>query len=48
MICGFCGVEQSVKSECSRCGKMVTRAVKKMGHWEGGKGVRDKGTMNKG
>ena len=35
MVCGFCSEEQSLKSECSRCGKQVTQVAKKSGFLEG-------------
>lgn len=47
MICGFCSREQAVKNECSSCGMALTRDGKKTGHWEGGKGTRNKSSMNK-
>lgn len=44
MICGLCKKEQSVKKECE-CGKNLVGSKSK--HWEGGKGMRDKGKMSK-
>lgn len=44
MVCGFCSKEQSVKSECD-CGMNLKK--KHSQFWEGGKGNRDKLTMNR-
>lgn len=44
MVCGFCSKEQSVKKECE-CGKNTVK--KNTQFWEGGKGNRDKATMNR-
>jgi len=44
MICGLCSKEQSVKPECD-CGMTLKRKTSQF--WEGGKGNRNKATMNK-
>ncbi|KAM0680825.1 hypothetical protein GINT2_001099 [Glugoides intestinalis] len=44
MVCGLCSKEQSVKQDCE-CG--MTLKKKNTQFWEGGKGNRDKLTMNR-
>lgn len=44
MVCGLCSKEQSVKQECD-CG--MSLKTKQTGFWEGGKGNRNKATMNR-
>lgn len=43
MICGLCGKEQNVSTQCA-CGMVVGRAS---AFWEGGKGTRDKSKMSR-
>jgi len=47
MICGYCSTEQSVANECRKCQKILTKSSIQTGHWEGGKGNRNKLTMSK-
>lgn len=44
MICGLCSKEQSVKASCD-CGMDLNK--RKTQFWEGGKGNRDKSTLNR-
>lgn len=44
MVCGFCSKEQSVKKDCE-CG--MTMRKKHSQFWEGGKGNRNKDTLNR-
>ena len=48
MICGFCSYEQTIKDQCMRCGKLLTKKTSLGGkHWEGGKGCRNQQFMSK-
>lgn len=44
MVCGYCSKEQSVKKDCE-CGMSLKK--KHSQFWEGGKGNRNKATLNK-
>ncbi len=43
MVCGLCKKKQTVKNSCD-CGMSLKRSS---GHWEGGRGTRDKAAMSK-